>query len=94
MKTLSQNYSKPIIGNIRLKNICYAFDHILNEQCTQEDVSPFKWNNIKVFAHTAKPLLDEVLDGFNATIFAFGASGCGKTHTILYTQLAGPQSKW
>jgi kinesin family member 18/19 len=35
-----------------------------------------------VFTHTAKPLLDGVLDGFNATVFAYGATGCGKTHTI------------
>lgn len=35
-----------------------------------------------MFSHTAKPLLDGVLDGFNATVFAYGATGCGKTHTI------------
>jgi len=50
----------------------YAFDRVFDENCTQEDV----------FTHTAKPLLDGVLDGFNATVFAYGATGCGKTHTI------------
>jgi len=25
-----------------------------------------------------------VLDGFNATVFAYGATGCGKTHTIRF----------
>ncbi len=34
---------------------------------------------------TTKPLLDSVLDGYNATIFAYGATGCGKTHTITGT---------
>lgn len=38
--------------------------------------------DVQVFAHSAKPLLDGVLDGFNATVFAYGATGCGKTHTI------------
>ena len=39
---------------------------------------------LQVFSHTAKPLLDGVLDGFNATVFAYGATGCGKTHTIRF----------
>lgn len=32
-----------------------------------------------VFDSTAKPLLDGVLDGYNATVFAYGVSGltCG-----------------
>jgi kinesin family member 18/19 len=30
-------------------------------------------------------LLDNVLDGYNATVFAYGATGCGKTHTITGT---------
>ena len=30
-------------------------------------------------------MLDSVLDGYNATVFAYGATGCGKTHTITGT---------
>jgi len=26
-------------------------------------------------------LIDGVMDGFNATVFAYGATGCGKTYT-------------
>ncbi|KAF8759745.1 Kinesin protein [Rhizoctonia solani] len=37
---------------------------------------------IDVFEGTTKKLLDGILDGFNATVFAYGATGCGKTHTI------------
>lgn len=29
------------------------------------------------------PLLDDVLDGFNGTIFAYGPTGSGKTYTIM-----------
>ena len=29
--------------------------------------------------------LDGVLDGFNATVFAYGATGAGKTYTMLGT---------
>ncbi|OBA15609.1 uncharacterized protein OGAPODRAFT_16488, partial [Ogataea polymorpha] len=37
---------------------------------------------MEVYEFSTKPLLDSVLDGFNATIFAYGATGCGKTFTI------------
>jgi kinesin family protein 18/19 len=37
-----------------------------------------------VYEATTKPLLDSVLDGYNATVFAYGATGCGKTHTITW----------
>jgi kinesin family member 18/19 len=68
-------YSKTIIaGGRKTKDMRYAFDRIFDETCSQEDV----------FTHTARPLLDSVLDGFNATVFAYGATGCGKTHTIRF----------
>ena len=36
----------------------------------------------EVYESTTRSLLDSVLDGYNATVFAYGATGCGKTHTI------------
>ncbi len=38
-----------------------------------------------VYENTAKPLLESVMDGYHATVFAYGATGCGKTHTITGT---------
>jgi len=38
-----------------------------------------------VFEATSKPLIPRILEGFNATVFAYGATGCGKTHTITGT---------
>ena len=38
-----------------------------------------------VYEATTRGLLDSVLDGYNATVFAYGATGCGKTHTITGT---------
>ena len=38
-----------------------------------------------MYEATTKNLLDSVLDGYNATVFAYGATGCGKTHTITGT---------
>lgn len=42
----------------------YIFDHVFRMDASQEDV----------FEKTAKPLLPGVLDGFNATVFAYGVS--------------------
>ena len=35
-----------------------------------------------VYDATAAPLVAAVLRGFNATVFAYGQTGCGKTHTM------------
>jgi kinesin family protein 18/19 len=60
----------------RIREHRFVFDQLFDEGVTQQDV----------FSATTYPLLDSVLDGFNATVFAYGATGCGKTHTILGTQ--------
>ena len=36
-----------------------------------------------VFDSLASPVVDEVLMGFNCTIFAYGQTGSGKTHTLM-----------
>ncbi|KAF2754997.1 kinesin family protein-like protein [Pseudovirgaria hyperparasitica] len=56
----------------RVKDQTFAFDRVFDENTTQQDV----------YEATTKNLLDSVLDGYNATVFAYGATGCGKTHTI------------
>lgn len=51
----------------------YTFDNIFNESS----------NNQQVFETTVSPLLDSILEGYNATCFAYGMTGSGKTHTML-----------
>ena len=41
-----------------------------------------------VFQNIAKPIIDNVLDGYNGTIFAYGQTGSGKTHTIFGSTLS------
>ena len=62
-------------GKGRIKDYRFVFDRLFDEHATQNEV----------YESTTKPLLDSILDGFNATVFAYGATGCGKTHTILGT---------
>ena len=59
----------------RSKDQTFGFDRVFDENATQGDV----------YEATTRNLLDSVLDGYNATVFAYGATGCGKTHTITGT---------
>ncbi|EIN10851.1 kinesin-domain-containing protein [Punctularia strigosozonata HHB-11173 SS5] len=63
-------------GTKRYKDKRFMFDKVFNNEASQTDV----------YEATAKPLLTPLLNGFNATIFAYGATGCGKTHTISGTE--------
>ena len=49
----------------------YTFDNVFDEDATQDEV----FSNVK-------DLVDDGLKGFNVTVFAFGMTGSGKTHTI------------
>ena len=35
-----------------------------------------------VFQKAALPIIESVLEGYNGTIFAYGQTGTGKTHTM------------
>ena len=39
-----------------------------------------------IFEYEVKPLICQVLKGFDANIFAYGAKGSGKTHTVIGTE--------
>lgn len=56
----------------RIREHRFVFDRLFDDTTAQEEI----------YANTTRPLLDSVLDGYNATVFAYGATGCGKTHTI------------
>ncbi|XP_074471706.1 kinesin-like protein KIF18A isoform X1 [Sebastes fasciatus] len=55
------------------KDLKFVFDHVFSENSTQDDI----------FESTTKGVLDGVMNGFNCTVFAYGATGAGKTHTML-----------
>ncbi|XP_049896185.1 kinesin-like protein KIF18A isoform X1 [Epinephelus moara] len=58
------------------KDLKFVFDHVFGEDSTQDDI----------FESTTKGVLDGVMNGFNCTVFAYGATGAGKTHTMLGSQ--------
>ncbi|XP_061445901.1 kinesin-like protein KIF18B isoform X2 [Rhineura floridana] len=55
------------------KNLPFAFDRVFRENATQAEV----------FENTTKEILDGVLNGYNCSVFAYGATGAGKTYTML-----------
>ncbi|EFX74314.1 hypothetical protein DAPPUDRAFT_129226 [Daphnia pulex] len=58
------------------KDAHFAFDAVFAPESTNEEV----------FEGTTKAVVDAVLEGFNCSVFAYGATGAGKTHTMLGTQ--------
>ena len=62
--------------NSRHKEHKFIFDKLFDETSTQNDI----------YENTTKPSIEAVLDGYNATVFAYGATGCGKTYTISGTR--------
>ncbi|KAJ9084040.1 Kinesin- protein 11 [Entomophthora muscae] len=50
----------------------YTFDHVYGPSASQRTI----------FENVAAPIVDQVLEGYSCTIFAYGQTGTGKTHTI------------
>ncbi|KAM6163559.1 kinesin-like protein KIF18B [Rhynchocyon petersi] len=55
------------------KDLKFVFDRVFGEAATQQDV----------FQSTTHSILDGFLQGYNCSVFAYGATGAGKTHTML-----------
>ncbi|CAF1497107.1 unnamed protein product [Adineta steineri] len=54
----------------------YVFDVVSDARADQHEV----------YSSSSKLLLSSVLEGYNATVFAYGATGAGKTYTMLGTE--------
>ncbi|KAM8729399.1 kinesin-like protein KIF22 isoform 1-T2 [Acanthopagrus schlegelii] len=55
------------------ETVKYHFDAFHGEQTTQQEV----------FLSSVKPILPHILKGQNASVFAYGPTGAGKTHTMM-----------
>lgn len=51
----------------------FSFDFVFSTESAQS----------LIYEQSAFSLVDNVLDGYNGTIFAYGQTGCGKTHTMM-----------
>lgn len=61
------------IGQRKKKNSTYWFDGVFNDNST----------NRGIFETVTRPMVDATIDGYNCSVFAYGATGSGKTYTML-----------
>ncbi|XP_018321785.1 kinesin-like protein KIF18A [Agrilus planipennis] len=55
------------------KNLQFHFDRVFGFEAT----------NAEVFEKSTKSLIDKLMDGYNCSVFAYGATGAGKTFTMI-----------
>ena len=75
MDPIEYNGPNTIFKN-RSREQTYAFDFAFDKYSSQE----------VVFENSTKFLIEGVVNGYNATVFAYGATGAGKTYTMLGTE--------
>ncbi|KGL99389.1 Kinesin-like KIF18A, partial [Charadrius vociferus] len=61
------------INKRKNKDLKFVFDAVFAESSSQ----------LEVFEHTTKTVIDGFLNGYNCTVLAYGATGAGKTYTML-----------
>ena len=54
-------------GEVEMKKKTYSFDNVFGQYATQKEV----------FKTMIQPVVEEALDGFNCTVFAYGQTGTG-----------------
>ena len=58
--------------SVSIRGKSYLFDRVFGPQA----------NQAQVYEEAAKPIVKDVLSGYNGTIFAYGQTSSGKTHTM------------
>lgn len=59
----------------------FAYDHVFGEEASQQTV----------FESVALPVVQDLMDGYNATIFAYGQTSSGKTYTMEGASIDDPE---
>ncbi|XWS41704.1 hypothetical protein CRYUN_Cryun17cG0105600 [Craigia yunnanensis] len=75
---LDPDLSKDYLDRIqnRTKEKKYCFDHAFGPHCT----------NLDTYQKCISTIISGVVQGLNATVFAYGSTGSGKTYTMVGTQ--------
>eukprot|EP00735_Rhodelphis_limneticus_P007274 TRINITY_DN1978_c0_g1::TRINITY_DN1978_c0_g1_i2::g.22965::m.22965 TRINITY_DN1978_c0_g1::TRINITY_DN1978_c0_g1_i2::g.22965 ORF type:complete len:461 (+),score=0.27,sp/Q54UC9/KIF3_DICDI/40.76/3e-68,Kinesin/PF00225.18/7.7e-89,DUF1076/PF06416.7/0.0082 TRINITY_DN1978_c0_g1_i2:104-1486(+) len=80
---------KKLLLSLRHDEREFIFDRVIGSKATQEDV----------YRLIAKPIVEDVLLGYNGALLAYGQTGSGKTHTmfgppILWPDLESGKHEW
>lgn len=51
----------------------FTFDRVFDMSCKQQDIFDF----------SIRPTVDDILNGYNGTVFAYGQTGAGKSYTMM-----------
>ncbi|KAK4186870.1 kinesin heavy chain [Podospora australis] len=61
----------------------FTFDRVFDMSCKQSDIFDF----------SIKPTVDDILNGYNGTVFAYGQTGAGKSYTMMGTNIDDENGK-
>ncbi|OTB05464.1 hypothetical protein M426DRAFT_72795 [Hypoxylon sp. CI-4A] len=61
----------------------FTFDRVFDMQGKQVDI----------FDYSIKPTVDDILNGYNGTVFAYGQTGAGKSYTMMGTSIEDEDGK-
>ncbi|KAH8820078.1 kinesin heavy chain [Xylogone sp. PMI_703] len=61
----------------------FTFDRVFDMSSRQKDVFDF----------SIKPTVDDILNGYNGTVFAYGQTGAGKSYTMMGTDIDDPEGR-
>lgn len=62
----------------------FVFDRVFGPESEQ----------VEVYKAVVAPLINEVLQGYNCTVFAYGQTGTGKTYTMVGNQTKDTYEGW
>jgi len=64
-----------------------------NHNFTFDSVYTDKWSQKQVYDDAAKPVIEDIMQGYNGTIFVYGQTSSGKTHTMQGPSIDDPELK-
>ena len=71
------------------------FKSIVNEYSSNRNIKDLTGLVIggqkDIYDYAARPIIDSVLEGFNGTIFAYGQTSSGKSHTMTGPSITNPE---
>ncbi|KAL1993189.1 hypothetical protein VTN49DRAFT_3138 [Thermomyces lanuginosus] len=61
----------------------FTFDRVFRMDSKQKDI----------FEYSIRPTVDDILNGYNGTVFAYGQTGAGKSYTMMGTDIEDEEGK-
>lgn len=69
--TMEKNKNEQIQNNEEVNHVKFTFDSIFDENSTQEEV----------YKKSVAPMIPDIMDGYNCTVFVYGNTGCLDPYT-------------